>query len=314
MTEAARDPFADIESDLDGKASRIPSADAEDHLDHSAQYSERTLKSSTQQRVEVKCESCRGTGTFYSWNGRAVGPCFKCKGAGKILRAPGYEIAKAKREASKTKKLLAEVAAISASMADLEARFPAEIASLRAYKSRTDCREQTRYQNDFMDSLYRQFSTKGTLSEGQIAALTRGVEKQKARDAERAAPATESFPRIEKLVREHNLSLDLGCCKVVEFQSGAVAVVAIEFGEGTFGIIERGGGLRRFGGMTEERMAVLRDVEANGLEAVKRIGQATGRCCVCSRKLTDEKSIADGIGPICAGRMGQFTATEEVPS
>ena len=33
------------------------------------------------------------------------------------------------------------------------------------------------------------------------------------------------------------------------------------------------------------------------------IGWKPGDCCVCGRKLTDERSIADGIGPVCAGRM-----------
>jgi hypothetical protein len=34
-----------------------------------------------------------------------------------------------------------------------------------------------------------------------------------------------------------------------------------------------------------------------------RIGQRTGRCLVCSRLLTDEDSVAAGIGPVCAKRL-----------
>lgn len=39
------------------------------------------------------------------------------------------------------------------------------------------------------------------------------------------------------------------------------------------------------------------------LEEAKRFGQITGTCCVCSRMLTDEHSIAEGIGPVCAEKF-----------
>jgi hypothetical protein len=38
------------------------------------------------------------------------------------------------------------------------------------------------------------------------------------------------------------------------------------------------------------------------LEDAKAWGALYGSCCCCGRTLTDEKSIADGIGPICAGK------------
>lgn len=39
------------------------------------------------------------------------------------------------------------------------------------------------------------------------------------------------------------------------------------------------------------------------LEEAKAFGALYGTCCVCSRVLTDEKSIAAGIGPICARKV-----------
>ena len=39
------------------------------------------------------------------------------------------------------------------------------------------------------------------------------------------------------------------------------------------------------------------------LEEAKAWGALYGTCCVCGRTLTDEESIAAGIGPICAGRV-----------
>jgi hypothetical protein len=39
------------------------------------------------------------------------------------------------------------------------------------------------------------------------------------------------------------------------------------------------------------------------LEEAKKYGRIYGVCIVCSRTLTDEGSIAAGIGPICAGKF-----------
>lgn len=39
------------------------------------------------------------------------------------------------------------------------------------------------------------------------------------------------------------------------------------------------------------------------LDEAKEWGKLYGTCCVCGRTLTDEKSIADGIGPVCGGRV-----------
>lgn len=38
------------------------------------------------------------------------------------------------------------------------------------------------------------------------------------------------------------------------------------------------------------------------LEQAKQYGQLTGICCCCGRTLTNEESIAEGIGPICKGK------------
>ena len=297
---ARPDPFADLESDFDGRATTVVTTVATDLIDLSHQHAERTLANTSAQRVPVKCSGCRGTGKFYGYTGRLIGDCFKCKGAGTIMRAPGYEIAKAKREAAKVAKAARVAAELKATQEATLIAHPAEIASLVAYSA------QSRYSSVFMGALWQQFARTGTLSEGQLASLARGVERQRERDAERGLTPTEFFPRIEKLVRADNLSLHLGCCNVVRFRSGAVAVVAPTFGDGTFGIIEAGGGLKRFAKLTDAVLAVLRDVETNGLEAVKRIGQATGHCCVCGRLLTNEASIDDGIGPVCSGRMEGF--------
>jgi hypothetical protein len=39
------------------------------------------------------------------------------------------------------------------------------------------------------------------------------------------------------------------------------------------------------------------------LDEAKAFGKLYGTCCVCGRTLTNEDSIAAGIGPICGGRL-----------
>lgn len=50
----------------------------------------------------------------------------------------------------------------------------------------------------------------------------------------------------------------------------------------------------------------IRSIKASDrmtLEEAKEYGQMTGTCCNCGRTLTNEESIRDGIGPICAGKF-----------
>jgi hypothetical protein len=48
----------------------------------------------------------------------------------------------------------------------------------------------------------------------------------------------------------------------------------------------------------------LETFAADPRKAAQAFGQATGRCCLCNRKLTDPKSVAAGVGPICVNRFG----------
>lgn len=39
-------------------------------------------------------------------------------------------------------------------------------------------------------------------------------------------------------------------------------------------------------------------------EQAREFGRLYGVCCICGRTLTNEESIAAGIGPICSGKQG----------
>lgn len=48
----------------------------------------------------------------------------------------------------------------------------------------------------------------------------------------------------------------------------------------------------------------LREFAASPAEVAARHGKLTGCCCFCNRKLTDEKSVERGYGPVCAKAWG----------
>lgn len=43
----------------------------------------------------------------------------------------------------------------------------------------------------------------------------------------------------------------------------------------------------------------LDELERDPLAMVMKYGLQSGQCCICSRTLTDEVSVREGIGPIC---------------
>lgn len=66
------------------------------------------------------------------------------------------------------------------------------------------------------------------------------------------------------------------------------------------------GRLRNAGIDREEIVALLKELDADPLEAAKKHGKLAGRCCSCGRELTNDGSIELGIGPICAEKFAGF--------
>jgi hypothetical protein len=56
--------------------------------------------------------------------------------------------------------------------------------------------------------------------------------------------------------------------------------------------------------ITEEEEQMIKEFNGDPIETMKRVGKRTGKCSICSRKLTNETSIDLGIGPICLGYFG----------
>lgn len=55
---------------------------------------------------------------------------------------------------------------------------------------------------------------------------------------------------------------------------------------------------------TPEQKARILAIAADPLEAIIAYGRATGKCSICSRKLTDPESVEAGVGPICRAKFG----------
>lgn len=110
------------------------------------------------------------------------------------------------------------------------------------------------------------------------------------------------FPNIYRMATEKNIRFHLDGCKVHMSQAGILSVVNPVYGQGYYGRFDSRGLFTPTKQCTDKVLDQLKDIEINGVDAAKRIGLLTGHCCVCGRTLTNEGSIEEGIGPICAGK------------
>jgi hypothetical protein len=154
---------------------------------------------------------------------------------------------------------------------------------------------------EFLVSLKRQLTSRGYLSERQYASAAKCLVREQeyqARKAERATPAANNEPvATEGMYR----LADGTIFKVQKAVHGSGRLYAkrlippSEFG-GSAQFEYAPGMIYRL--TLEDKMT---------LEQAKEFGALYGTCCVCGRTLTNEVSIAAGIGPICGGRMTEWS-------
>jgi Family of unknown function (DUF6011) len=167
--------------------------------------------------------------------------------------------------------------------------------------------------NEFAASLNSQWLRKGALSERQIAAVERNIERA-AQQAQRNIDApkvdvSEIEARFEyakaKGVARPMLRLGIFKFKPASAMSsnyGAIYVTGESDGV-YYGKISKG---QFFGSRecTADYESSIVAVASDPAAYAKAYGQRTGNCCVCGRLLTKEESIDRMIGPICASRYG----------
>lgn len=245
-----------------------------------------------------KCKSCGGGGNFRSYTGRIVGPCFKCKGAGKIA----YKTPTAKREIDRANAASRKSAA-ARGWADENAAVWAWIID-RAPRF------------DFAASMRDSVGKYGSLTERQLAAVLKLMVADEERAAARkAAPViapvaveitkvVEAFALVmSKGIKAPKLHLDtfrFSPAKAHSANAGAIYVTEDETYLGK--IIE--GKFQRSRDCDAETETRILAAAADPAGAALAYGHRTGCCSICKRELTVKESVERGIGPICADRFG----------
>ena len=291
MSESTgRVSFEDLEDprDLEPESRWAPRS----YLEHAAEFA----GTAAGQRADV-CRACGGSGKFHSkFTGRVVGDCFRCQGTGRVSKGTNQRVETRKRN--------------EAVRAQEEAQRRSEFAAAHRAEIRYAYDRMPR--SEFFASLVGQLEARGSLSERQLEAIRNNI----ARDAERAREQTASVAAAAPATGLDLSVLPAGRYAVPGNDTRLKVLVrrpeppskwagwvfvsdAAEYGQRrNYG---RQGPGRAYSGQIEaELTAILADPKA----ASAAYGKLTGTCGVCGRHLEDEESVARGIGPICAGKLG----------
>lgn len=151
---------------------------------------------------------------------------------------------------------------------------------------------------EFLLSLQKQLKQGRTLSERQYGGARKCFAKRRSDSPEGKAAATEgmyrtSEGRIFKVQRAVNGSGNLYAKELK--RDVAVGNVFGAVDQGRWKFVYSPGTIRKL--RLEDKMTV---------DQAREFGALYGTCMICGRTLTDETSIAHGIGPICEGRMTEW--------
>lgn len=160
--------------------------------------------------------------------------------------------------------------------------------------------------NDFARSLDQQLVRTGNLSENQVAAVTRIINRPVAATIEIASVAKmqEAFASaIENGLKRPKMRLSgfvLKLAPATGRNKGAIYVTSSDeylgkIADGTFTASRD---------CSTARQAAIVAMCADPLAAAVAYGRETGQCACCGRELTDPDSIALGVGPICRAKWG----------
>ena len=268
------------------------------------------------------CPKCRGTGSFISYSGRNLGPCFACKGAGKNTFKTSPEARAKSRERAAVKRVEKAQAVVDAANS-FYASYPDEIAWLQQSAKRNASRGGS---FTFPADLLEKINQYGELTYSQLDA----VRKLMARDAERSAERAAAAPAADVSALEKAFAVARERAmlpgakgvftKPLKLTSGevSVAISSPKPGSKWDGMLfvrdakddERklgyfkGGKFFRQGAATDVEAAAILAVAASPFDAVKAYAQAWSACGICGQTLFNAESIERGIGPICAAKYG----------
>lgn len=241
------------------------------------------------------CKKCAGSGKWRSWGGYSGGECFACKGVGyRVFKSSSEDRAHRREQAAE------RVARTRQQYRDDHAQ---EFAFLDARQGRWD----------FADSLLQAFDKWGSLTENQLAAVRRAMEKSAARVQQAAveAPVADVSKIEEAFATARMNGLKRIGVRLATFKfspapetgknPGAVYVKDVN-GEYLGKVLN--GRLFASRECGEKRAADIIAAAADPHAAAVAYGKEFGSCSICARELSDPDSIDRGIGPICAGKYG----------
>ncbi len=288
--------FRELETDVDADGNFKP---------------KQTAGLAEEDRQKYPCEQCAGTGLYQRPRvHQEKENCFACAGRGYFFTSYADRMKRrAQAAANKVKKQ-------EAIMADFESANPGMIEFLK----------KTAMWSQFAHSLHDQLTRRGTLSESQVVSIRSMMEKEAAKQAEKLAAEkeqTDKNPLLDKLAQAFlSSSATLKYPKLrLKTESGQPVVLTrcTENSKtpGHINITDGGpyGANTYFGRIAPDGRAIFKteNVEVVALlvkfnedpqAEIKVQGIRTGQCCCCGRELTDQESIANGVGPICAEKWG----------
>ena len=258
---------------------------------------------------EEVCPRCHGSGKFRSYSGRTVGPCFHCKGTGKVTFKTSAATRAHNREAAQSRKALGD----AANFETFAAGQPAIWGWIK---------EEAEKGNEFAVSLKAGIAKYGDLTERQATAVQRKLDAKAADKAKAEAVSSQLAEGADKLRSAFEAALTNGLKKPILRFDGFTASLAKASSLNAGAIYLKSPGGTYLGKVMDGKFSPSRDlryydnaevtrlsqkIEAameNPVEAAIQYGRSTGTCSCCGRTLTDPESVAAGIGPVCASKFG----------
>lgn len=257
--------------------------------------------------ARFRCDNCGGSGRWRPtpWHHRSW-ECRKCHGKGLLKTDP--EVLKAHRLKEAEKRAAARKE-YQEQHADVFAWLDAEAA-----KDRRNGRDL----NSFAMSLLQAFNKYGSLTDGQLTAVRRNLER-KAAEATRVADVVVVGEGFERIVQAFKAAKASGL-KYPKFQVGeyvfqpatarsshpdAIFVKSgRSFHSAYYGRIANNGDFFAARDCDATQKAAILEICKDPLAAAVMHGKQTGRCSCCGRELENEESVQLGIGPICRKKWG----------
>jgi hypothetical protein len=165
--------------------------------------------------------------------------------------------------------------------------------------------------NSFAASLARSLDKWGSLTPKQLSAVKAAITRAKAMKDKRDNAPTVSLAAVEEAFKR---ATDAGIAHPKLRLGDFTLSPAPMNGKNPNAIYVKGGG-EYLGKVLNSRLFTVSSVSPQVEQAIVQVasdplnaaiafGKKWGKCAVCARTLTDEESIAKGIGPVCAKNFG----------